>query len=215
MVEVPAWWKSRLRTAARAAGETFYHGRMCKRHGTTLKSVSRGACVRCTKAKNAAWSSKNKAKLAAKQRKRRTRIPDLVRAYDRARQRDKYLSEDPAVRLARQARWRRNYAHVAAGIKARRRARRYNAVPPWLTSEHRKEMAALYALARQLKLTVDHIIPLAGCRSCGAQGLEVPWNLRLMEEPDNKSKWRYCDQCIPPTRRAAWLAQDHHELVRR
>jgi hypothetical protein len=108
--------------------------------------------------------------------------------------------------MARAAKWRRdNPDKVKARDKryyeadkaryfannARRRARQMQATPPWLTREHWKAMAEMYADAQMMTETtgvphdVDHIWPLKGAKSCG---LHVPWNLQIVPAKWNNRK---------------------------
>jgi hypothetical protein len=76
--------------------------------------------------------------------------------------------------------------------KAMRRARTYNATPPWLSMEQKKKIRKLYE-ERQLRSEmegieyhVDHIIPLVFYDN--VCGLHVPWNLQLLTEHEHKLK---------------------------
>lgn len=44
-------------------------------------------------------------------------------------------------------------------------------------------------------LTVDHIVPIAGCRVCGLKGLHEPANWQMISGVDNASKGNRCDEC--------------------
>lgn len=74
---------------------------------------------------------------------------------------------------------------------AKRRAKKLNATPYWLTKEHFEEIEELYLCARMFKLYtgeeyhVDHIVPLQGKNVCG---LHVPWNLQVIPAKENLSK---------------------------
>ena len=78
-------------------------------------------------------------------------------------------------------------------IKAtKRKAMKLQAMPKWLTSEHLKEIEALYVEAMELRwlnenqeLHVDHIIPLSNDNVCG---LHVPWNLQVLSGSLNCKK---------------------------
>lgn len=78
------------------------------------------------------------------------------------------------------------------------RAQTVRATPPWLTDEHKAQMAELYRQARCLtKLTgelhvVDHIVPKIGKTVCG---LHAPWNLQVLHWLPNavKGPWTWPD----------------------
>lgn len=49
--------------------------------------------------------------------------------------------------------------------------------------------------AKRLGLTVDHIVPLAGCRVCGSRGLHDPDNWQMITGSENASKGNRCSTC--------------------
>lgn len=66
----------------------------------------------------------------------------------------------------------------------------WQATPVWLTKEHRDWYHTVYREMRRLrkmgrKVCVDHIVPLRSAYVCG---LNVPWNLRIIEELPNRKK---------------------------
>lgn len=67
---------------------------------------------------------------------------------------------------------------------AARRARVLNAMPKWLTQEHKKQIIEIYK-NRPEGYHVDHIMPLKGKNSCG---LHVPWNLQYLPATENFKK---------------------------
>jgi hypothetical protein len=73
----------------------------------------------------------------------------------------------------------------------KRRAKKLQATPLWLTKQHLAEIEEYYTLAKELAwlseepLHVDHIVPLQGKNVCG---LHVPWNLQILPASDNRSK---------------------------
>jgi hypothetical protein len=87
--------------------------------------------------------------------------------------------------------YRKNNLDKFAAKEAKRRSRKLNATPPWLTETHFKEMANFYWLAKDLETVtgqsyhVDHIVPLQGKTVCG---LHVPWNLQVLPSDVNLSK---------------------------
>lgn len=56
------------------------------------------------------------------------------------------------------------------------------ATPSWVNHE---DLEKIYSEARNLKLTVDHIIPLRNQNVCG---LHVPWNLQFLTKIINLKK---------------------------
>ena len=98
------------------------------------------------------------------------------------------------------AEYRKNNPEKYRAWVAKRRARKRNAVPPWLTSEHHAQCTALYDEAHSLQQEtgtvyhVDHIYPLRGKTLVDGKyrhtscGLHVPWNLRVLPGEENRSK---------------------------
>lgn len=74
---------------------------------------------------------------------------------------------------------------------SKKRARKRNAVPGWLTKEHFNQIKEIYYKRRILTIQtgiehhVDHIVPLANKFVCG---LHVPWNLRIITAEENMKK---------------------------
>jgi ribosomal protein L40E len=56
-------------------------------------------------------------------------------------------------------------------------------------------MRAICRTAIELGLTVDHVMPIAGCRGCGAKGLHEPQNMALLSQARNASKGARCMRC--------------------
>jgi hypothetical protein len=81
--------------------------------------------------------------------------------------------------------------HILTALHAKRRARKLNATPDWLTVDDFEHIQEFYTIAKMFKLYtgqdyhVDHIVPLQGENVCG---LHVPWNLQVLTATDNLSK---------------------------
>jgi hypothetical protein len=87
--------------------------------------------------------------------------------------------------------WYRDNPDKANYAAAMYRARTRRATPKWLTDEHKAEILAVYAHAKECEMLtgdsyhVDHIIPLKGE---SVSGLHVPWNLQVLPSDINISK---------------------------
>lgn len=100
--------------------------------------------------------------------------------------------EIAAYHLAKKNHWATKLTKAErAAIQAARNAAKCNATPAWLTSEHKREIAAMYATAAirtamdGIPYEVDHIAPLRGKLVCG---LHAPWNLRVITAAENRKK---------------------------
>ncbi|SLN30327.1 hypothetical protein [Roseisalinus antarcticus] len=71
------------------------------------------------------------------------------------------------------------------------------AAPPWLTTEDKKQILAIYEAAEAMHMAtgipheVDHIVQLFGKNKAGEQvisGLHVPWNLRAIPKSLNRKR---------------------------
>lgn len=102
-----------------------------------------------------------------------------------------YTSMHKEKIAARTAQWVKQNKDLVNALGAKRRARKQNATPPWLTGDHFYQITLMYSLAHKLqentgiKHHVDHIIPLQHELLCG---LHVPWNLRVITASENASK---------------------------
>jgi 5-methylcytosine-specific restriction endonuclease McrA len=101
----------------------------------------------------------------------------------------------PATKQYRKVYYREHYDKVVANVKSRKLAK-IQRVPPWLTSEHKQQIASVYRQAQILtqetgvQMHVDHIVPLKGKI---VSGLHVPWNLQILSKEENlakNNKWK-------------------------
>lgn len=103
----------------------------------------------------------------------------------------KWKKENPERKSQTDKEWRSNNIDKKRSYQAFRRAKVREATPPWLTKEHRHQIALIYKEALRLSKEtgvlyhVDHIVPLAGRE---VSGLHVPWNLRAIPAAENHKK---------------------------
>jgi hypothetical protein len=166
-------------------------------------------CRNCRNARYRKWYSENRdyaIERATESTKRSRDTPEgqeLNRKW--AREAKRRLLADPIEREKHNARGRewtkanpdrvRQFKHQHPAIKRMRAAKsvaiELNAVPAWLTAEHKRHIECIYAIADFLtrkigtNYEVDHYYPLNGDQSCG---LHVPWNLRVITQVANKIK---------------------------
>jgi len=87
--------------------------------------------------------------------------------------------------------WKQANKDLRASYSAKRRAKKLNATPLWLTDEQIDEINSIYKEAKRLQeetgniYHVDHIVPLINDKVCG---LHVPWNLQILTAKENASK---------------------------
>jgi hypothetical protein len=104
---------------------------------------------------------------------------------------EKYYLENKDRRAAQQKEYYEIHKDKASAKNAKRRAKKLQATPPWLTNSDYIEIEELFICARMFKLYtgedyhVDHIVPLQGKDVCG---LHVPWNLQVLPAKENLSK---------------------------
>lgn len=96
----------------------------------------------------------------------------------------KYASEHSEQRRITSKKYYENNKLAAFSVAAKRRAAKLNAVPVWLTGEHKKQIRDFYT-NKPIGYEVDHIVPLRGKTICG---LHVPWNLQYLTTRDNRVK---------------------------
>lgn len=143
-----------------------------RRNAENRRLAKRGLrrCVTCSNIRPATdeyWSRVNTGHLNS-----------TCRPCDRARVRQ-WMDENPE----------RRKANAATGWANRHARKKRRTIP--LSSEHRKQIKAVYAECRRRNEArprawhVDHIIPLAGKNVCG---LHVPWNLRIIPARENIRK---------------------------
>lgn len=173
-------------------------------------------CKVCKKLSNKNYQEKNKSKISLKNKKYYQGNKDEVLARNKSwrdnnpgklkeikanyynSNKEAYLKSckdwaelnRPKVR-AINSRWKKNNPDKVCAEASKRRARKLNATPPWLTEDQQKAIVEVYTHARDCELVsgesyhVDHIIPLQGKNVCG---LHVPWNLQVLPADVNIAK---------------------------
>ena len=112
--------------------------------------------------------------------------PELVRSYPLA-----WDLANPGARRILRSKWRKNNRAKCGALRAKRRAVKLKATPPWLTGYHLRRIEVFYVESNKLtkdtgiRYSVDHIWPLQGKTF---SGLHVPWNLRVITLNDNIKK---------------------------
>ena len=155
----------------------------CQKCGSTERGKPRpsnplGECKVCARRAQKAWRDANPAAHCAEVMQTQKRHPET-----RARASAKYYATIPGR------------AHIYANTR-KRQARKLDATPSWAdTAGQRKAITALYAQAVESGRQVDHCVPLAGCRGCGAKGEHVIWNLQLLTKSENAEKGNRCPDC--------------------
>jgi len=95
-----------------------------------------------------------------------------------------WRKNNPEKELAKRQRYSERHPGIHAMHTAAYRAQKIKATPKWLTEEHYKQIAEIYATCPK-DCDVDHVVPL---RNPYVSGLHVPWNLEHMKKLDNMSK---------------------------
>lgn len=184
----------------------YFTGRPCKHGHTDARYTSGSDCVVCCgeqarkqreKHSSEEWKQKRqeiylrrKAKSAQEARRYRENNRQKLREYHREYY--KGYRDRAAERIrATLGRYRSNNRGKLAAKASRRRGRRLQATPAWLTDQQWDAIFAIYDEAARVSDEtgvphhVDHIEPLQGKEVCG---LHVPWNLRIIPADENIRK---------------------------
>ncbi len=210
----------KTRAEAKAAKSPRYNtGKPCKHGHVADRFTSSGSCSECLaprrresmrkwaranpeekKRRAAEWYDKNRDEII--ERMRETYYADLDKNRERARD---YAARHREEAIQRVKQWKldnpervkiNNAARDPVKLhvsKAKYRAARRQACPPWLNKEMLDQIHEIYRLRRQISEAtgvpheVDHIVPLQGGAVCG---LHVPWNLRVITKEKNNRRPR-------------------------
>jgi len=144
------------------------------------------SCKTCELDRKKKYRQENKGPIAERGKIYRQENKGPIAAYN-----NKYRQENREAESARTLKWQKENPSKARANNSKRRARKNNATPPWLTQEQDLEIKLIYKTARELeemdgvKRHVDHIVPLKGK---GVRGFHVPWNLQILTAEQNTSK---------------------------
>lgn len=118
--------------------------------------------------------------------------PEKVRGYQKkyidankeklSERHHKWRTENPEKQKECYNNWASKNRDKIRVKDATRRAKKFNATPPWADLE---EIKRIYKSAADMNLTVDHIIPLKNPNVCG---LHIPHNLQLLTKSENSRK---------------------------
>ena len=136
----------------------------------SLKDGLHSECKECNKA----YYYKNRDAIAAKKQADKDRIREVEKQY---------RASNKEIIFIRQQKWRENnkeYLNIKNSIRHKRHRL---ATPLWADL---KAIEEIYKKAKQLNLSVDHIIPLNGVN---VSGLHVIENLQLLSKSENCAKW--------------------------
>lgn len=191
---------SKMKTArqmAKKRGERYFDlGVDCpKGHGTIRLTVN-GRCPKCVaeraKLRDDAYKQRNR-----NSKKLKYHVDAEYREVIKARRADYYakVKDTDEFKEKKREKYKTQYEENPFSYAVRamiRRGRKFNATPEWLTPAQRQDIEAYYKEAKRLTEAtsipheVDHIVPLRHKEVCG---LNVPWNLQILTQEENRSKW--------------------------
>lgn len=137
-------------------------------------------CKPCKKINDKASYLRNKEKRLISCKAYVEKNKDKTASYQK-----QYVKDNIDAIKTYQAKWSQDNRDIHNAHGAKRRARKLNATPKWLSNEHLEKIKEIYKQGSTLNMHVDHIVPLQGKNVCG---LHVHWNLQLLTPTENLSK---------------------------
>ena len=152
----------------------------------TSKDGLRSYCRECCRKDAERWRANTKEQRALRGKEYHEKHRDRI-----IQRQKEWRKNNPEKAKMAGKRWAESHPEFVSERRARRRAAKRQATPPWLNSEHYDQFRAIYGLRLEMQeLTgveyhVDHIHPLIHPLVCG---LHVPWNLQVITAEENLSK---------------------------
>lgn len=157
-----------------------------RKYKVSHKLYTRKLCKSC-ESKNSAIAT-----LKVKTQNREKYLKSKRKSYSKNKEKyKKYREKHKEIRAKNNKEWKLNNREKCTEVENRRRAKKLNATPSWLTEKHIKEIQNIYKecakIAKEtgIKHNVDHIIPLQGVN---VSGMHVPWNLQILTAENNSKK---------------------------
>ena len=156
------------RNQAKLNGDKFYFtGKPCVHGHLSPRYTGKGTCCECMK--------------LSFELKKESRLQEM---------RDNYAAKKSEY-AERMVDWRNENKHKQATYSSKKRAALLCRTPRWLSDVDRQKIEEYYYTANMLGMHtgehyhVDHIVPLRGKT---VSGLNVPWNLQVLEKRKNLQK---------------------------
>lgn len=163
----------------------------------SLKNGFKSQCKTCLNYYLAANKEKIKVRIAACYTANKEKYKVSMAVYAKANKEKirtrqaLWYKENSEKVLKRSLLWGRANLHKLNSKNVKRRIKKLQRTPSWLTEKQFKEIDRLYLMSHILtqktgiKHEVDHIVPLQGEN---VSGLHVPWNLQILTKSENAEK---------------------------
>ena len=206
----------------------YFTGKPCSKGHLAPKFTCSGSCTECLSSRRRdymrEWAAKNpelkKQRAAEWYQNNREEIIERVRTnyhkdIDKSRQRGRdyaathrvearqrvknWSEQNPERKRQNDKAWAEGNKARSHSLKAKYRAARRQACPPWVDDAHMARIHEIYKLRRDISERtgvvheVDHIVPLQGKTVCG---LHVWWNLRVIPREENNRRPRIWDATL-------------------